>query len=80
MRIAPTALALMAIVALIEPVLAKNSNAAKGEDKSAASSCSAYQQAENGSWTQLCSKETGERDQTQTQHRTPAPGSEQETR
>ena len=80
MRTAPAAFALMALAALTAPALAKNSNAQKGEDKSVPSSCSAYQEAEDGSWTQLPCKETGERDQTQTQHRTPAPGAEQETR
>ena len=60
--------------------LAKNSDAQKGEDKSAASSCSAYQQAPDGSWEQLPCKETGDRGQPQTQHRTPAQGTDHEER
>ena len=60
--------------------LAKNSDAQKGEDKSAASSCSAYQQAPDGSWEQLPCKETGERGQPQTQHRTPGQGTDHEER
>ncbi|WP_045000149.1 hypothetical protein [Bradyrhizobium sp. LTSP857] len=62
------------------PALAKNSDAQKGEDKSTASSCSAYQQAPDGSWEQLPCKETGEREQPQTQHRTPAQGTDHEER
>ena len=60
--------------------LAKNSDAQKGEDKSAASSCSAYQQAPDGSWEQLPCKEAGERGQPQTQHRTPGQGTDHEER
>jgi hypothetical protein len=56
---------------LTAPVLAKNSDAQKGEDKSASPSCSAYQQAPDGSWEPLPCKETGERSQPQTQNRTP---------
>ena len=65
---------------LVLPALAKNSDAQKGEDKSAASSCSAYQQAPDGSWEQLPCKETGDRGQPQTQHRTPAQGTDHEER
>ena len=54
---------------LASPVLAKNSNAQKDDDRSAASSCSAYQQAPDGSWEQLPCKETGDRGQPQTQHK-----------
>ena len=65
--------------ALTTPVLAKNSNSQQAEEKSAASTCSAYQQAPDGSWTQLPCKETGERSsQAQTQHKPPAPGTEPE--
>lgn len=64
--------------ALTAPALARNSNSQQqAEEKSAASTCSAYQQAPDGSWTQLPCKETGERSsQVQTQHKPPAPGSE----
>ncbi|UPK39862.1 hypothetical protein IVB18_23120 [Bradyrhizobium sp. 186] len=63
--------ALAAVTVLSVPVMARNSDAQKGEDKSTSSSCSAYQQAPDGSWEQLPCKETGERGQAQTQHRTP---------
>lgn len=67
--------------ALAAPVLAKNSDAQKGEDKSASSSsCSAYQQAPDGSWEQLPCKETGEGAQPQTQHKRVTQGSEQGAR
>ncbi|PDT89148.1 hypothetical protein CO669_16395 [Bradyrhizobium sp. Y36] len=64
--------------ALATPALAKNSGAQKGEDKSASSSsCSAYQQAPDGSWEQLPCKETGERAQPQTQHKSGGRGTDQ---
>ena len=59
------------------PVLAKNSDAQKSEDKStSSSSCSAYQQAPDGSWEPLPCKETGERPQPQTQNRASPQGGE----
>jgi len=61
--------AFVASAALATPAFAKNSGAEKGEDKSASSSCSAYQQAPDGSWEPLPCKETGERAQPQTQHK-----------
>ena len=61
--------ALVASTALTAPVLAKNADTQKGEDKATSSSCSAYQQAPDGSWEQLSCKETGERAQPQTQHK-----------
>ncbi|WP_426425853.1 hypothetical protein [Bradyrhizobium genosp. A] len=63
--------------ALAAPALAKNSNAQKSEDKSVSSSCSAYQQAPDGSWEQLPCKETGDREQPQTQHKPAPPGVDQ---
>ncbi|HEX9212773.1 MAG TPA: hypothetical protein VF901_19895 [Bradyrhizobium sp.] len=72
--------ALAAGTMLALPALAKNSDAQKGEDKSTASSCSAYQQAPDGSWEQLPCKETGEREQPQTQHRTPGQGTDHDER
>ena len=67
--------------ALAAPAQAKNSDAQKGDDKSttSASSCSAYQQAPDGSWEPLPCKEAGERDQPQTQ-RSPARGPNREER
>ena len=67
--------------ALAGPAQARNSDAQKAEDKTASSSsCSAYQQAPDGSWEQLPCKETGEHGQAQTQHRTPAQGTDHEER
>jgi hypothetical protein len=71
---------LAALAALATPVEAKNPDAQKGEQKSASSSCSAYQQAPDGSWEQLPCKETGERGQAQAQHRPPAQGTDNEER
>ena len=63
--------------ATLAPAFARNSDAQKGEDKSASSSsCSAYQQTPDGSWEPLPCKETGERGQPQTQNRTSQQGSE----
>lgn len=61
--------ALAAGAMLAAPAVAKKSDAQKSEDKPASSSCSAYQQAADGSWEQLPCKETGERAQPQTQHK-----------
>ena len=79
MRIAHfiVAATLAASAMLAAPALAKNSDAQKGEDKSAtSSSCSAYQQAPDGSWEPLPCKETGERSQPQTQNRTAPQGAD----
>ena len=61
--------ALVASFVLTAPALARNSNTQKDEEKSTSSSCSAYQQAPDGSWQQLPCKETGERSQPQTQQK-----------
>lgn len=63
--------------ALTAPAVAKNADAQKAEDKPTSSSCSAYQQAANGSWEPLPCKETGERAQPQTQHKPAPQGAEQ---
>lgn len=69
--------AVLATGATLAPASARNSDAQKGEDKSASSSsCSAYQQAPDGSWEPLPCKETGERGQPQTQNRTSQQGAE----
>ncbi|MFK4498653.1 hypothetical protein ABIF86_002944 [Bradyrhizobium japonicum] len=68
--------AFAAAAVLTAPALAKNSDAQKGEERSTSSSCSAYQQAPDGSWEPLPCKETGERPQPQTQNRTPQPGAD----
>ncbi|TPQ34179.1 hypothetical protein C2U70_17615 [Bradyrhizobium guangdongense] len=77
MRIATAAI--IALAALTAPALAKNSETLKGEDKSSDTSCSAYQQAADGSWIQLPCRETGERNTpSQTQHRHPAQAGDQQ--
>jgi len=64
MRIIPVVFAGAVAMALTAPALAKNSDAQRSEDKStSSSSCSAYQQAPDGSWQPLPCKETGERSQ-----------------
>jgi hypothetical protein len=79
MRIAHLAFAgmLAANAMLAAQALAKNADVQKGDDKSVSSSCSAYQQAADGSWEQLPCKETGERAQPQTQHKPVAQGADQ---
>lgn len=69
--------ALAAGTMLAGSALAKSSEAQKSEDKPIASSCSAYQQAPDGSWEQLPCKEAGERGQPQTQHRPPSQRADQ---
>ncbi len=82
MRIAHLAFAgaVMALAASTVPALAKSSDAQKAEDKSASSSCSAYQQAPDGAWVQLPCKESDGYGQAQTQHRPAARDSSQEER
>lgn len=69
--------ALVTSTMLAAPALARNSETQKSDDKSASSSCSAYQQAADGSWEQLPCKEAGERSQPQTQHKSGAQGADQ---
>jgi hypothetical protein len=66
--------AFAAATVLIAPVLARNSDAQRSEEKSGPSSCSAYQQAPDGSWEPLPCKATGERAQPQTQNRSSQQG------
>jgi hypothetical protein len=68
----------VAALIMASPVLAKHSEAQKGDDddKSASSSCHAYQQAADGSWTQLPCQEAGG----QAQHRPVARNGEEEPR
>jgi hypothetical protein len=72
--------AFAAAAMLTAPVLAKNSDSRNGEEKATSSSCSAYQQAPDGTWQQLPCKESGERGQVQTLRRTSAQGSNREER
>ena len=48
-----------ALAMMTEPVLAKSSGAEKSDDKPTSSSCHAYQQAADGTWTQLPCQELG---------------------
>ncbi|MFB9267136.1 hypothetical protein ACFFWD_28925 [Bradyrhizobium erythrophlei] len=60
----------LAAVAIASPALAKSSDRQKADDKStAAPACQAYQQAADGTWTQLPCGETGGASGS-TQHRT----------
>lgn len=68
-----------ALAVVTTPVLAKNSEAQRNEEKPA-SSCSAYQQAPDGSWTRLPCQEAGAHAQAQTQHRRAVQGSDDEER
>ena len=67
--------------ALAAPAQARNADAQKADDKTtSSSSCSAYQQAPDGSWEPLPCKETGERGQPQTQHRSRSQGPDHDER
>lgn len=68
--------AIAAATVLTAPVLARNSDAQKGEEKSTSSSCSAYQQGPDGSWEPLPCKGADERAQPQTQNRTSSHGAD----
>jgi len=59
------------------PALAKHSESHQADDKSESSSCHAYQQAPDGSWTQLPCQESGNG---QTQPRTAPKSGEDERR
>ena len=48
-----------AVAVLVAPALAKNSNVQKTDESPVSSSCHAYQQAADGSWTQLPCQEMG---------------------
>jgi hypothetical protein len=81
MRIASmTSVALLAaLVGFAAPVLAKSSDARKAaDDVSTSSSCHAYQQEADGSWTERPCEEKGQ--PVQTQHKPVAKGSEEEPR
>lgn len=66
----------MAALLMTAPALAKHSESPKTDDQSTSSSCHAYQQAADGSWTQLPCQEAGG----QTQHKPVAKGGEEEPR
>ncbi|MBH5396698.1 hypothetical protein HZZ13_02660 [Bradyrhizobium sp. CNPSo 4010] len=68
--------AIAAAGVLTAPALARNSDAPKNAEKSISPSCSAYQQAPDGTWEPLPCKESGERAQPQTQNRTSSQGAD----
>jgi len=81
MRIANvTSVALLAaLVGLAAPVMAKSSDTRRtADDASTASSCHAYQQEADGSWTERPCEEKGQ--PAQTQHKPLAKGPEEEPR
>ncbi len=65
----------VAALVMTAPVLAKNPDSQKTDEKSGSASCHAYQQAPDGSWTELPCQEFGNG---QTQHRPPAKDGEEE--
>jgi hypothetical protein len=69
-----------ALAAMTAPAKAKNSTAQKTDDKSTSSSCHAYQQAADGSWTELSCQELGSGSGGQTQHKSATRNSDEETR
>ena len=74
MRIAHAAFTgAIALLALTLPAQAKNASSQKADDTATSSTCSAYQQAPDGSWTQLPCKESGEHDQSAPQRNSAAP-------
>lgn len=50
-----------ALLTLAVPTLAKNPDSQKNSEQPASASCHAYQQADDGSWTQLPCQERGSR-------------------
>jgi hypothetical protein len=81
MRIANMVFAafLAALIGLAAPVLAKSSETRKTtDDGSRSSSCYAYQQEPDGSWTERPCEEKGQ--PAQTEHKPVAKGSEEEPR
>jgi hypothetical protein len=72
---ATLAVSLAALAVITAPALARNTGAPKSDDKSTSSSCHAYQQAADGSWTELPCQELGSTGQTP---RKPTPRTEGE--
>jgi hypothetical protein len=78
MRIASAIFAgsMAALAVLTMPALARNSDARKTDDKSAASPCRAYEQTADGEWKPIPCQETGS--EARTQHKS-STGSADET-
>jgi len=69
-----------ALAALTAPALAKNSHVQSPDDNSASPSCHAYQQAADGSWTQLPCQEMGSPSGGPTQHKSATRHADEPTR
>jgi len=69
---------LAALAVAATPGVARNSAPQKTDDNAASSSCHAYQQAPDGSWTERPCEEQGAR--AQTQHKQLGKGAEEEPR
>ncbi len=69
-----------ALAALTAPALAKNSTPQKTDDKSTSSSCHAYQQAADGTWTELSCQELGSGSGGKTQPKSATRHTDEETR
>jgi hypothetical protein len=67
-----------ALLTLAAPTLARNSNSSKSSEAPASVSCHAYQQAADGTWTQLPCQEFGSKPQPQP--RSASKGATEETR
>ncbi len=67
-----------ALVVLTTPVLAKNSDAQKADEKSASSTCHSYQMGADGSWTALPCQELGT--SPHAQHKTATQGQDEDSR
>ena len=65
------------LLALAAPTLARNSEPQKAPGQPSSPSCHAYQQAADGTWTQLPCQETGSTGQTQ--HKSVPHGTDEET-
>jgi hypothetical protein len=74
MRIAQAAFTGAVVLAVLAaPARAKNGTIQKADEAPNSSTCSAYQQAPDGSWTQLPCRENGERSQSAPQRNSAAP-------
>jgi hypothetical protein len=73
---ATLAVSFAALAAMTAPALAKKAGAPKSDDKSTSSSCHAYQQAADGSWTELPCQELGSQGQPQRKPATRTEGDE----
>ena len=67
-----------ALLTLAAPTLARNSNQPKTSEAPASSSCHAYQQAPDGTWTQLPCQAMGSK--AQPQPKSASKGADEETR